>query len=427
MCAADHRCISLEDCFNCLGNGGNTSLNLLVDETLSTHLKNIDAEEIGGLSRKYLKISRRSTSLQLAISSNLVKIAEVLIEKGIDVDVGRYDSLGIYRLPLAEAINGRLLGLIPLFMNRNCKVETFCISREETPLCSAVKLGFLELAEQLLGRGANINCPDHAIKGSLLHYAAAHNKVEETKWLLDHGISYGPNSVGQTPLHLACGNGSAEVVGYLIKNGHDLARADIAGYSPLAYACFKSQQEVFRTILNWFYPSENSFKHDLLKFFMHPHKDCLKLFLLGMHVKMTSFEFFFDELMQAAMESGCCKVTEYLFLCGAKTNIRNVLSVHRNISLGVAISGANPLQIDRVKRWAIDAQGSHIEEVQNCLDLNLSMSAKQLRLMDISRMVIFRKVLTSCSENTHWEAISKLPLPLKLKKFVNFDDVRLDC
>ena len=427
MCAVDHRCISLEECFDCLTNGGKTSLNVLVEETLSTYLKTLDAEEIGNLSRKYLKVSRCSTLLQLAMSSGFVKIAEVLIKKGIGVDVGRYDNLGIYRLPLTEAINGRLLGLVPLFMIRNCKVETFCISREETPLCSALKLGFLELAEQLLGRGADINCLDHAIKGSLLHYTAAHNKVEESKWLLDRGITYGPNSVGQTPLHLACGNGSAEVARYLIKNGHNITSTDIAGYSPLAYACFKGQSKVLGTILSCFYPSENSFKDDLLKFFMHPHKDCLKFFLLGLHVKITCFENFLDELMQAAMESGCCKVTEYLFLCGARTNIRSILSVHQNTSLGVAISSANPLQIDRVKRWAADARGSHMEEVQKCIDLSFSMSSKQLRLMDISRMVIFQKVLTSCSENTYWEAISKLPLPLKLKKFINFDDMRFDC
>jgi len=110
-----------------------------------------------------------------------------------------------------------------------------------TPLNLAVELGFGEIAEELIKRGADINAADND-NWSPLHHAAADGDSGIAALLLGKGTSAindttcvrdGGMVGGWTPLHLAAVEGHRAVVRLLLDHGAEIEARDGAKRTPL--------------------------------------------------------------------------------------------------------------------------------------------------------------------------------------------------
>uniref|UniRef100_A0A3Q3XJV1 Uncharacterized protein n=1 Tax=Mola mola TaxID=94237 RepID=A0A3Q3XJV1_MOLML len=142
----------------------------------------------------------------------------------------------------------------------------------QTPLMLAAEQGSLEIVQELIRRGANVNLDDvdcwsalisaakeghvevvkellensayieHRDMGgwTALMWAAYKGRVEVTKHLLEHGAN--PNTTGQYsvyPIIWAAGRGHADIVKILLKNGAKVNCSDKYGTTPLIWAARK--------------------------------------------------------------------------------------------------------------------------------------------------------------------------------------------
>lgn len=111
----------------------------------------------------------------------------------------------------------------------------------KTPLHHAIKSGLTEIAEYLIGEGADINLKDKENE-SPLHLAASLGNVEIVRMLLDSGATalndtsatkHGGFVGSWTPLHLACLNGHPEIVQLLLERGANIEARDAMQRTPL--------------------------------------------------------------------------------------------------------------------------------------------------------------------------------------------------
>src|SRR5208282_1402420 len=95
--------------------------------------------------------------------------------------------------------------------------------------CKSNRVGVLD---RLLRAGARLNADPY--RGTPLIWAAACNRAEAAKWLLDHGANVSQKATfgglthgqGVTALHLAAQNGHMPVIKLLIERGADLYLKD---------------------------------------------------------------------------------------------------------------------------------------------------------------------------------------------------------
>uniref|UniRef100_A0A4W6FY12 Kinase D-interacting substrate 220b n=1 Tax=Lates calcarifer TaxID=8187 RepID=A0A4W6FY12_LATCA len=130
----------------------------------------------------------------------------------------------------------------------------------QTPLMLAAEQGSLEIVQELIRRGANVNLDDvvtlllgdRVLSGlrlwslsqggwTALMWAAYKGRVEVTTLLLEHGAN--PNTTGQQysvyPIIWAAGRGHADIVKLLLQNGAKVNCSDKYGTTPLIWASRK--------------------------------------------------------------------------------------------------------------------------------------------------------------------------------------------
>ena len=104
-------------------------------------------------------------------------------------------------------------------------------------LIDAVSNGSLDKVKALLLSGEDVNQKDDLYGTTALHAAAAKNKVEIAKLLIENNAEIDAEDYnGKTPLHTAAENGSPLVTKILLSNGADKSHKDITGKTPLILA-----------------------------------------------------------------------------------------------------------------------------------------------------------------------------------------------
>ena len=194
--------------------------------------------------------SLSSTPLHIACNNNYLKIVEILLDTGADVNATRYD--GKTPLHVACSRNDCELNMVKLLVTRGADIHATDIDKC-TPIYYAADCWGTEVLSFLLQVGADPNVKNSK-RYTPLHKAVESNLVQNTIELLDNKANIeARNDVGKTPLHLACGKDeptwlqflyytlffkpTTEVALALIQRGAEVNVKDNQSNTPLHLAC----------------------------------------------------------------------------------------------------------------------------------------------------------------------------------------------
>ncbi len=138
-----------------------------------------------------------NTLLHIAAEEGQIEIAELFIEKGLDVN-----ALGaVDKTPLHSAVAYNQLKMVKFLIHKKADVNAKTFYKD-TPLQYAVSRGnLLEMLPVLIAAGAKVNDNKDFQEWSPLHWAIYENRGHMMQCLLDHGAD--PNltdKCGNTPL-----------------------------------------------------------------------------------------------------------------------------------------------------------------------------------------------------------------------------------
>jgi cytohesin len=202
---------------------GKEMVKLLIDRGADIHVR---CEWVGGV-----------TALHRAIRYSYRDIAELLIQRGLDVNAGPWTPLHVAadekdRLEMTEF-------LIQKGADVNAKDQ-----RDRTPLFEATNSGNKEVAELLIAKGANVNAKRNSGE-TPLHAAVTDNNKDLAELLISKDADVNAkNDYGRTPLHFAVLRANKDIVEVLIANKVTLDAEDKGGVTPLGLAEERGQSEI---------------------------------------------------------------------------------------------------------------------------------------------------------------------------------------
>ncbi len=173
---------------------------------------------------------------------NNIEMVKLLISNGADVNAGPFTALH------AAASKGRVdIAKLLLQNGANINVED---SRNMTPLEHALSENRGDIAELLLERMTDSPSIDKRGLTSL-HYAAAYGFQDIIESLLDKGAKIdGRDDIYDfTPLHYTARFGTIEVAEVLIAHGADIKAMDKWDYQPIHWAAYHDRPEIIKLLI----------------------------------------------------------------------------------------------------------------------------------------------------------------------------------
>lgn len=197
------------------------------------------------------KYVSRETPIHLAVANGFIRVAEILLKRGVDINNINYYSNTPLRLALysggiemikfvlendgnkyinTDVSSGRNdmeiaaktnnVDIVRLMLDHGANPDSNRYQLDSTALCIACKNGNIEMAVLLIERGADVKYGNKKHCGTPLHGACDAGDMELVKLLLDHGADVNAETYhGKTPLHCACKNGNIEMVELLLDQG----------------------------------------------------------------------------------------------------------------------------------------------------------------------------------------------------------------
>eukprot|EP01041_Mallomonas_annulata_P000700 gene700-1341_t len=128
------------------------------------------------------------------------------------------------------------------------KAESLSRAMKSTELLAACVEGDVELANELIGTGADVNTKNNN-GSSPLHFACASGHFILARDLVRAGANINlANNFGSTPLHVACDRDQSEVVLWLVSLKTNLNVINSDGYTPLHYICARNHPGLIESI-----------------------------------------------------------------------------------------------------------------------------------------------------------------------------------
>ncbi|CDS37799.1 ankyrin domain repeat containing protein [Echinococcus multilocularis] len=192
--------------------------------------------------------SSNESALTLACSGGFVDLARLLLERGADKEHRDKKS----HTPLHTAVYSSQRAIVTLLLDYGVDIEAQVDRTKDTALSIACSHGRLDIAEDLLNRGANKehrNFSDY----TPLSLAASGGFVDVIQLLLRHGAEINSRTgskLGISPLMLASMNGYTDAVRVLLEHGSDInAQIETNRNTALTLACFQGQHEVVKLLV----------------------------------------------------------------------------------------------------------------------------------------------------------------------------------
>ncbi|GFY79988.1 ankyrin repeat protein [Trichonephila inaurata madagascariensis] len=207
---------------------------------MASVIENNDDEDLNA------KDSMGYTALHKAVFSKHFDEVKLLIDKGARVDVQDKHEL----TPLFYAVMKNDEKMIKFLVETgNVNVN---LGKYNNPLGIAISHGYMELAEYLINKGANLDQQD-SIGRTLLHKAAEDGNLAAVKFLIDRGARLDVlDKWNDTPLHVAANvkvnEGHTEVVDYLIRNGADINLTH--NYTPMHLAIIRGNLDMVKCLID---------------------------------------------------------------------------------------------------------------------------------------------------------------------------------
>ena len=165
----------------------------------------------------------------IAIKQDDAQTITSLLRRGFDPNT--LDPMGLSGLYLAVRDQSlKAAGALIAWPKTNVEIRT---AQDESPLMMACLKGQLDLARQLIERGADVNKPGWAP----LHYAATNGHLKIMEMLLDQNAyidAESPN--GSTPLMMAALYGTTAAVKLLLEAGADPTLRNQLGLNAIDFA-----------------------------------------------------------------------------------------------------------------------------------------------------------------------------------------------
>jgi ankyrin repeat protein len=178
------------------------------------------------------------TPLHFASSFGRVEIARVLFDHGAIANVANYDGeTPLHVISRGKSDSQDAIRLLQLLIERGVDVNALDKDRE-TPLHTACCFGKLDIARELLDRGATATAKNGRGETPLHVLSRGEYKSQDgfhiARLLLEHGAdANAPDMDGDTPLHSACGNGKLDIARQLLTHGAAADVKSIQGETPL--------------------------------------------------------------------------------------------------------------------------------------------------------------------------------------------------
>lgn len=147
-----------------------------------------------------------SSLISLAISYDKLEILELLIELGVDINIGYRENYFVSGVEYFYGSNSMELAID----DRNYKIASFLLKNgvktnlktaNEIKLCIALLDSNIDLIKKYISEGININMQDDSGYTPLTHAAIFINDIPFIKWLIDNGAFFDiKDNDGQTLL-----------------------------------------------------------------------------------------------------------------------------------------------------------------------------------------------------------------------------------
>ena len=212
-------------------------------------------------------------ALNLAVTFQNIPLINLLLDRGADIN--QADKSG--RVPLENAVLKNNKDIVELLLDRGADTNKVVRGVEETPLFTAVKMGFIELARLLLDRGADIN--KAALVGNTPYFIAVKKGfVDIAIMLLDRGADVNEvDKDGHTFLHRVTETGNKEAVELLLARPEiDCNKFNKYGETPLSIAVYNGHKEVVELLLSHSNIVINYLLKDNAKFVSHVYMAVLR-------------------------------------------------------------------------------------------------------------------------------------------------------